>query len=111
VLDENLAADQQNRLRVVVETIGKPVTLETSTCLRYQCADIRDPGKNLIVEMIFLDGAHPTDTQSKQIERWICKVPIDGQDTLMADKFDFGCAVPFTCRLRHTARIRVRSSR
>lgn len=94
------AADQQNRFRVVVEhmgrpqdqataqakfagkaveNMGEPVTLETSTCLRYRCADITDPGKSLIVEVINLNGAHPTEMQSEQIERWIRKVPIDGQ--------------------------------
>ena len=69
----------QNRFRVVVETIGKPITLETSSCLRYQCADIRDPGRSLVFEILSLDGNHPTQTQWEQIERWIRELPIDGR--------------------------------
>ena len=79
LLDENLATDQQNRLRVVVTTIGKLVRLETSTCQRYQCADSREPGKSFIIEIIKLDGDHPTEAQSEKIEQWLSKVPIDGQ--------------------------------
>ena len=67
---------KQSLLGKAVENMGEPVTLETSTCLRYQCADVTDPGKSLIVEVIDLNGAHLTQMQSEQIERWISKVPL-----------------------------------
>jgi hypothetical protein len=77
--DGNIADDQENRMRVIVEYTGKPVTLETSTGKRYQCTDLDCPGKTLIVEVIELDGANPTEAQSRKIERWIRKVPVDGK--------------------------------
>jgi hypothetical protein len=85
LLDEKSADDQQNRLRVVVQNMGKPAKLETSTCLRYQCPDSREPGKSLVIEMVDLDGSHPTELQLEQLERWICRVPIDGQTYKFAE--------------------------
>jgi hypothetical protein len=79
LLHEHLSADQENSMRVVTENIGKSVTLETSTCIRYPCADIQNPGRSSIVEIVDLDGSHLTEAQSRKIERWIRKVPIDGK--------------------------------
>ncbi len=79
LLDAKPVDDQQDRVRVVVKCIGKPVTLEMSTCLRYQLAPSEGTGKGLLVEMVDLDGAHPTETQSERLEQWIRRIPIDGQ--------------------------------
>jgi hypothetical protein len=79
LLSEKLAGDQQNRLRAVVTKIGGTPKLEASTCLRYQCTDNRDPGRNLVVEMVKLDGDHPTAAQLEHLDRWICRVPLDGK--------------------------------
>jgi hypothetical protein len=68
-----------------MQTMGKPVTLETSTCMRYQCEDSRDPGKSLVVEMVELDGSDPTEMRLVQLKHWICKVPIDGQTYKFAE--------------------------
>jgi hypothetical protein len=80
LLDEKLAGDQRNRLRVVVRRIGRLVKLEMSTCMRYQYA-----GRNSVIEMVKLDGARPTETQSEQLDRWIRKVPINGQTYKFAE--------------------------
>ena len=84
LLDSKSASDQQNRLRVV-RSIGKSLTLEKSTCLRYQCADSRDPSRNLVIEMVDLDGGYPTDAQSERLEQWIRTVPIDGKTYKFAE--------------------------
>jgi hypothetical protein len=76
LLDAKSADDQQNRLRVVVRCMAETAKFGMATCLRYRCADSREPGKSLLVEMVDLGGAHPTEMELEQLEDWICKVPI-----------------------------------
>jgi hypothetical protein len=84
LLDARLMGQQQNRVRVIVGNIGKAVQMETSTCLRYESVDSREPGQSLVIEMVELDGTGPTEDQLKQLDQWICRVPIDGK------KYRFG---------------------
>jgi hypothetical protein len=79
LLDAKSADDQQNRLRVVVRSVAGTAKFGTATCLRYKCADSREPGKSLVIEMVDLDGSHPTEMELEQLEDWISRVPIDGQ--------------------------------
>ena len=78
MLDEKFAGDPRNTLRVTVRCVGKPVTLEESTCLRYH-TKTEETGKGLVIEMLQLDGAYLSETQSEQLKRWVRRVPIDGR--------------------------------
>ncbi len=85
LLDAKGADDQPNRLRVVVRSVAETAKFGTATCMRYQCADSREPGKTLVIEMVNLGGAHPTEIEFDQLERWICRVPIDGRTYKFAE--------------------------
>jgi hypothetical protein len=75
LLEHATADDEQNRLRVFVETIGRPVTLQAPTCLRYWTAPDQRTGKRPLIELIKLQGVYSTET----LEQWIRRVPIDGR--------------------------------
>jgi hypothetical protein len=77
--------DQRNRFRVFVETMGRPATIQAPTCLRYWMAPERKTGKRALMELIKLDGVY----SAQKLEKWICRVPIDGKTHSMPENGDF----------------------
>src|SRR5262245_60208231 len=79
LLDARLKADQQKRFRLTIAMLGRPLSLETSRCTRSWWPD------GTIFENVRFDGAHPTEAQREQLEKLICKVPIDGKEHTFAE--------------------------
>jgi hypothetical protein len=71
--------------RFVVETLGKPVSLEKSTCVRKPCVATHGLDGPLIIEIVCLGGADLTETRSEQLEAWIRRLPVDGRRYRFAD--------------------------
>jgi hypothetical protein len=84
LLEHETADDQQNRFRVFVETIGRPVTLQAPTCLRYWTSPDQKTGKRPLIELIRLQGVCSTE----KLEQWIRRVPIDGKTYSMPTSGD-----------------------
>jgi hypothetical protein len=86
LIEHESADDGQNRLRVFVETIGKPAILQAPTCLRYWTDPDQKTGKRPLIELIKLQGVHSPEI----LERWIRRVPIDGKTYSMPKSGDSG---------------------
>jgi len=79
LLDAKLKADQRKRFRVMLTTIGRPLSLETSGCTRSLWPD------GTVFENVRFDGTDPTEAQLEHLEKLICKIPIDGKEHTFAE--------------------------
>jgi hypothetical protein len=85
LLEEENSDDQRNRFRILVETMGRPATLQMPTCLRYWIATERKTTKRVVMELIKVDGIY----SAEELEQWIRRIPIDGKTHSMPKSGDF----------------------